>query len=89
MAVGLPIVNTRLKTAVPYVARDGIEAITVPPGDPQALAAALTRLLDDEGLAKRLGAAGQVRVGGEFEAARFVTRVQTIYRDVYEATRKR
>ena len=89
MAVGLPIVNTRLATAVPRIARDGIEAVTVPPRDPQALAAALTRLLDDEPLAKRLGAAAQTRVRDEFEAARFVTRVHDIYREVYEAARTR
>ena len=35
MAAGRPIVNTSLDTAVPHVARHGIEAITVPPGDPE------------------------------------------------------
>lgn len=89
MAVGLPIVNTQLATAVPLIARDGIEAVTVPPRDPQALAAALTRLLDDEPMAKRLGAAAQVRARDEFEDAKFVARVHSIYREVYEAARTR
>jgi rhamnosyl/mannosyltransferase len=89
MAVGLPIVNTRLNTAVPRVARDGIEAITVPPGDPRLLAAALTRLLDDKAMAKRLGAAARARVCDEFGATRFVARVQAIYRNVHEAARIR
>jgi glycosyltransferase involved in cell wall biosynthesis len=85
MAVGLPIVNTSLTTAVPRVARDGIEAVTVPPGDPLALAAALTRVLDDEALAKQLGAAGQARVRDEFEDTKFVARLHAIYREVHEA----
>lgn len=84
MAAGLPIVNTRLRTAVPLVARDGIEALTVPPGDPQALAAALSRLLDDEALAKKFGAAGQARVREEFGSHRFVDRIHAIYRAVHE-----
>jgi glycosyltransferase involved in cell wall biosynthesis len=89
MAVGLPIVNTRLATAVPRIARDGIEALTVPPRDPTALAAALTRLLDDEALAKSFGAAAQARVRDEFEDARFVARVHSIYREVFEIARAR
>jgi len=89
MAVGLPIVNTGLNTAVPLVARDGVEAITVSPGDPLALAAALTRLLDNEALAISLGAAARVRVRDEFDEARFVARVLAIYRKAYEAARVR
>lgn len=87
MAAGLPIVNTRLNTAVPWVARDGIEALTVPPRDPQALAAALTRFLDDEEMAKKFGAAGQARAREEFDDTRFVDRVHAIYREVHEAAR--
>jgi glycosyltransferase involved in cell wall biosynthesis len=89
MAVGLPIVNTRLNTAVPLVARDGMEAITVPPGDPQALAAALTRLLDNEALAKGLGEAALARVCEEFDETRFVARIHAIYRNVNEMARLR
>jgi glycosyltransferase involved in cell wall biosynthesis len=89
MAVGLPIVNTSLATAVPRIARDGIEALTVPPGNPQALAAALTRLLDDEATAKRMGAAGSARVQDQFLETRFVAHLHSIYREVFEAARMR
>ncbi len=61
MACGLPVVNTRLPTAVPELARDGAEAITVPPGDAQALGQALDRLLRDDVLRARLGGAARVR----------------------------
>jgi glycosyltransferase involved in cell wall biosynthesis len=50
MAAGLPIVNTQINTAVPEIARDGLEAITVVPGDASALAIAVNKLLDDEEL---------------------------------------
>jgi glycosyltransferase involved in cell wall biosynthesis len=42
MAAGRPIINTSLDTAVPHVAWHGIEAITVPPGDPEKLAGRLS-----------------------------------------------
>jgi len=62
MATGLPVVNTRLASAVPHVARDGIEAITVPPGDADAMAREIGRLLDDETMRQQLGRAGKLRV---------------------------
>ena len=57
--------------------RDGVEGILVPPGDPVALASAVRRVLEDRGLARRLGEAGRARseryrwetVTGEIEAA--------------------
>jgi rhamnosyl/mannosyltransferase len=66
MACGLPVVNTALPTAVPWVARHGQEGLTVPPGDAPALAAAIGRLLDDPAHAAALGAAGRARVQAVF-----------------------
>ncbi len=40
---------------------DGVEGLLVPPGDADALAAALTRALAEPGLAARLGSAGRAR----------------------------
>jgi glycosyltransferase involved in cell wall biosynthesis len=81
MAAGLPVINTDLPTGVPDVARNEREGLTVPPGDPAALAAGINRLLDDEGLARNLGAAGRSRVAVEYRAEVFVKRIE----DVYEA----
>lgn len=61
MAAGCPIVNTALDTAVPLVARDGEEAITVMPADASALADAINRLLNDEVLRQRLAMAATAR----------------------------
>src|SRR5581483_10631947 len=58
MAAGLPVVNTRLQSGVPFVSVDGVTGLTVPPGDPQALAAAINRLLDDSALRRSFGQAG-------------------------------
>ena len=66
MAAGLPVVNTSLDSGVPFVSLDGQTGLTVPPGDPEALAAALNRLLDDDGLRQSLGQAGVRRARQEF-----------------------
>ncbi len=79
MAAGLPIVNTNLPTGVPHVARHGLEALTVPPSDPAALAAAIAQLLADRALAQRLGAAGRRRATMEYDLQSFVKRIEDIY----------
>ncbi len=56
MATGLPIVSTRAVGVVDCL-RHEENALLVPPGDPQALAGAVNRLLDDADLRRRL--AGQ------------------------------
>lgn len=84
MAAGLPIVNTSLTTAVPTIARHEQEGLTVVPHDAQGLAAALTRILNDAPLARRLGDAGRARVDAEYSQERFVARMEDVYRDVVQ-----
>jgi glycosyltransferase involved in cell wall biosynthesis len=79
MACGLPVVNTALPTGVPWVARHEREALTVPPGDPDALALALQRLLQEPALARQLGAAGKIRANVLFSHEQFTQRVQNLY----------
>ena len=54
MAMGRGIVASRLEQ-IGEILRDEETALLVPPGDPNALAAALSRLLNDPALAARLG----------------------------------
>jgi rhamnosyl/mannosyltransferase len=81
MAAGLPIVNTALTTGVPNVARHGVEAITVPPNDPAALASAMTRLLDDASLARQLGHAASLRARAKYGWPDFASRIGNVYRE--------
>jgi glycosyltransferase involved in cell wall biosynthesis len=55
MAAGRPIVASDLPSSR-EILRDGENALLVPPGDAGALAAALRRVLGDDGLARRLAA---------------------------------
>ena len=55
MLAGKPAVASRVG-GVGEVLQDGVTGLMVPPGEPQALCAALERLLDDPGLQMKLGA---------------------------------
>jgi rhamnosyl/mannosyltransferase len=77
-----PLVATRLGTGVEYVTLDGVTGLLVPPGDVDALAAALGRLLGDAALRARLGAAGRERVEKEFSVRQMVDRTVALYRDL-------
>ncbi len=53
MACGLCIVSTRVG-GIPYLLEDGRDALLVPPNDPDAMAAAVRRILTEPGLGGRL-----------------------------------
>jgi rhamnosyl/mannosyltransferase len=85
MAAGLPVVNTRIDSGVPFVSRDGETGITVPPGDVQALAGALGHLLGAAEVRRRLGAAARERVRREFSLRRMAGETLAIYREAAAA----
>jgi glycosyltransferase involved in cell wall biosynthesis len=66
MACGLPLVATRVGALPEIVGSDNAAGLLVPPGDAEALAVALGRLLDEPELRARLGAAGRRRVQERF-----------------------
>ena len=66
MACGVALVATTGGALPEVVGTDGETGLLVPPDDPGALAVAIGRLLDDDELRLRLGAAGRQRVLGRF-----------------------
>ena len=62
MACATPLVATTGGALPEVVGPDGLAALHVPPGDAEALALAIARVLDDVRLATRLGLAGRARV---------------------------
>jgi glycosyltransferase involved in cell wall biosynthesis len=78
MAVGKPIVATGVG-GVPEAITPAQNGLLVAPDDPRALAAGLARLLDDEALASRLGAAAKQTIEARFRARDAVSRYGEVY----------
>ena len=83
MAAETPIVATELP-GYANVARAGVDAELVAPGDPRALAAALARVLADAELVGRLVASGRERAE-EFSMDRLVDRYLHLYGSLVES----
>jgi len=78
LAAGRPVIAARTGV-VPEVLTDGKQALLVPAGDASALAAAVTRLLDDAELAARLGKAGRRRLVEHYSGARVAEALEAHY----------
>ena len=78
MALGTPCVATDV-TGIPELVRDGETGLCIPEGDPEALAAALARLLDDATLRHRLSKAGRALIEAEFDITRNAARLRAIF----------
>ncbi len=80
-AAGLPVVGFEAGGMAEAVA-DGETGLLVAPGDADALATAIRRLLDDPGLGRRLGAAGRERMQSEFSVATMAEQHEALYESV-------
>jgi glycosyltransferase involved in cell wall biosynthesis len=78
MVVGTAVVSTAVG-GVGDAIRDGETGLLVPHGDPDALAAAVERLLDDERLRQRLVAAAREHVGERASPQAMIDRYAAIY----------
>jgi glycosyltransferase involved in cell wall biosynthesis/GT2 family glycosyltransferase len=67
MIFGKPVIGGRAGGG-PEVIEEGLTGLTVPPGDAEALAEAMTRLASDAGLRRAMGDAGRRRYKERFRA---------------------
>ena len=88
MAAAKPVVSTRVG-GVPELVKEDVHGLLVEPRDPEALAEAVTRLLRDPALAKRLGAEGRQRQQREFSLEAMVRRIEDLYEELWLASGRR
>ena len=81
MALGKAVVTTAVGVAPDVVTQDR-NGLIVPVGDVDALAAAVDRLLRDDDLAGRIGAAARVDARDSFSADHMVDQTIAVYESV-------
>jgi glycosyltransferase involved in cell wall biosynthesis len=82
MSCHLPVITTRGGALPEVVGQDGDTGILVPPADPDALAAAIKRLLGDEHLRRKIGEAGRKRIERNFTWEQAAKKILEVYEEV-------
>ena len=77
-ALGVPVVATRTG-GIPEIVEDGVSGLLVPPRDPEALAGAIARMLDDAPLREACARTARERSGG-YDYRRMVYKTLDVYR---------
>ena len=88
MERGRPVIASAVG-GLPEVVEDGVTGVLVPPGDVEALGAALRTLLTDEARAAAMGAAGRARSLAEFSQERCTSRIVELYGTALEGAARR
>lgn len=86
MASSLPVVATNV-AAIPEAVEEGKNGFLVPPGDSEALADRIGRLLTDSEFADRMGREGRRMAEARFSRRAMIARVQALYDEVLAENR--
>jgi len=84
LALGKPVVATRVG-GIPEVIEDGETGLLVAPGDPRALAGAVSALLADPGGTSALAERGRAAWRARFSAETMVRQVERVYLELAAA----
>ena len=86
MAMAKPMVATQVG-GIPGIIESGINGLLIPPENPQALAEAVIRLLDDKACAARMGQKARELITGKYTASQMAEQVYQIYLKMFEEKR--
>ncbi len=78
MAMEKPVVASRVG-GIPDLVEHGINGLLVRPGNVQELAGALKKILNDEGLARKMGIRGRKRIKEKFDADVMAKSIEKVY----------
>ncbi len=81
MWAGKPVVASRVGGVAEAVANE-VTGLLVPPGEPEGLSSAVSRLLDDPALREEFGAAGRRRAGEHFSLSVMTSSYLTLYQSL-------
>lgn len=77
-ACGKPVIGSRIG-GIKYVIKDGETGLLVPPGDPDALADAIMKLLNDEELIRKMGLNGRKMVEKNYTWERVAGMTENVF----------
>jgi glycosyltransferase involved in cell wall biosynthesis len=82
MASGLPVVATAIDGSAEAI-EEGVNGLLTPPGEPQAIAAAVLQLLRDPAQRRQMGQSGQARAL-EFDVRTMVAKIAALYEELLQ-----
>lgn len=81
MAMEKPVVGTRVG-GIPDLIEEGLNGYLVSPGNEKELASAVLSILNDKGLATKMGKAGRKKMTDRFSADTMVRSIEKVYREL-------
>jgi glycosyltransferase involved in cell wall biosynthesis len=82
MACGLPVIASLLPGVTDFAIENGVSGRLVPPGNAEALSAALMEVVNDPDRRRRLGAHARSRAEAGFDLASVARQYLTLYREL-------
>ena len=78
--MGVPVLATRV-SAIPELVEDGRTGLLVDPGEHEAMAQCMVKLLGDEELRQRIISAARQRVREEFNNRELIQKLATVFEE--------
>jgi glycosyltransferase involved in cell wall biosynthesis len=88
MRCGVPVVSTDAPHGPGEILTDGVDGLLTPVGDPDALGAALLRVINDDDLRRRMGVAA-LASSARYDPSLIAEQYESLFREISGAQRRR